>query len=386
MERQVAKAIISSLTGGTVPIRHTQHYDVGRGDQVDTVKEEIETSASRLRFVNGDYGTGKTHFLATIRYWAMRNGFVPSHVVLSPRGAPLNDLRAVYSSIVRNLGILDEDAEHSPLEGVLEFIYQAFQSWLKKAIRRKRRRCPKYIMDPLFCYHCNVSGNIEELYIKGFRKLNVNLQTAIVVYRYARWGHNPDFKTADMVIRWLEGEPLYRRELNHLGVWGNVEQDDILRGLGEIAKLVSLVGKKRMIIMLDEAEGIESLTPYQRPIAYDNLQFLIKGVMGIDNLYFLYATTPTFFNDVESYSRKLTNIVSGAACTDLVPLTGSEYTVLGSKICDIYLASLDTSNVEILEPVLRKVTSDYCERYIPRRPTAVRDFITNLISEIQQAT
>ncbi len=382
LDKNIAQAIISSLSAGTVPIEYVRYYDVGRQEQREIVEKEIEGNTSKLRFVNGDYGTGKTHFLATIRHWAIENEYVPSHVVLSPRGTPLYDLIGVYSRIVKNLALGDAN-KTSPIESVLEFIFQVFQAWLKKYLDGKGLRCEKSGIEQLYCYHCHKEGKIEELYIKGFRNLNINLQVAIIVYRTARWGFNPDFETAVLVIRWLEGQPLYRRELNYLGVWDNLAEDDILQGLNEVAKLVSLVGKKGMIIMLDEAEGIESLTLHQRPIAYDNLKFLIEGANQIDNAYFLYATTPTFFNDVENYSKELTKIVKKTACTDLAPLTSSEIKSLVFKIGEVYLSSLSDLCHKNKRELIGKTLIEYCNNGLINRSSSVRNIITGLIGNLK---
>lgn len=381
LDEQVAKEIISSLSGGTVAVKHVHYYDVGRQEQVETVKDEIENNTSKLRFINGDYSTGKTHFLSTIRHWAIQNDYIPSHVVLSPRGTPLHDLKTVYSRIMKNL-VIDEQGLESPIEAVLEFIFQVFKDWVKIYIAGNRPRCEKYGMEPLYCQHCNVTGKIEELYIEDFKKLDVNLRVAIILYRSAKWGYNPDFVTADFVIRWLEGEPLYRRELNYLGLWEDIGKGDILRGLSEIAKLISLIKKKGMVIMLDEAEGIENLTLYQKPIAYENLQFLVNGVKEIENLYFLYATTPAFYNDVESYSNELAHIVNKTACTDLLPLTPNEIKKLASNVVKIYMTSIAQSENTIARESIMKNAFAYCDNYLIKRSPSVRDMITGLFNEL----
>lgn len=384
LDDKIAQAIISSLSSGAVPVQYVHWYNVGRQQQVETVKGEIGSNRSKLRFVNGDYGSGKTHFLAIIRRWAIENGYVPTHVILSPRGASLYDLRSVYSRIVKNL-VHHEQWDISPIQAILELIFQAFQTWLNEEGRRARRRCKISDLPLLYCAHCEETGTIEELYIKDFRKLGVALQTAITVYRTARWGWNPDFETADMVIRWLEGEQLYRRELNYLGVWDHLGNNDIFRGLIEISKLISLIGKKRMIIMLDEAEGIEKLTPYQRPLAYENLQLLINGAYKGDSIYFLYATTPTFFNDVESYSDNLREVIKKTACTELVPLSLSDIERLASKICEIYIASLKGSKTTIAVELITSRVREVIERYNTDsiRSISVRKIVTDLISELQ---
>ena len=382
LDRKIAQAIISSLSSGTVSIRYSCYYDVGRQSQIETVKKEIKNNSSRLRFINGDYGTGKTHFLSTISHWAIQNNYAPSHVILSPRGTPLYDLEAVYSRIIKNL-VIDDQEVSSPIEAVLEFVFKVFQGWVLKYIEKERQKCIKTGIDPLYCQHCNLNGNVEKMYIKNFRQLDTNLQIAIYIYRYARWGQHPDYETADMVIRWIEGEPLYRRELNYLGLWDNIGRGDILKGVNEIAKLISFVNKKGIIIMLDEAEGIENLTPYQKPIAYENLQTLIEGAKKVGNLYFLYATTPTFYNDAESCSNDISNHIKNTACIDLAPLTYNDKIKLAKKITDIYIRSLDKSGNSIDKKHLKAKAVEYIGNVSAERLSSVRNLITGLIDVLK---
>lgn len=388
MNREVAQAIVNSLSSGTVPIQYAHYYTVGRKNQLDIVQNEIANNSSKIRFINGDYGTGKTHFIATIRHWAIKHNYVPSHVILSHRGTPLYDLRSVYSRILKNL-VYHEQSDVTTIQAILEFIYQSFQDWVNKLDTAQQKICEKSALAPLYCHHCHKTGKIEELYIKEFRKLNFPLQQAITIYRHARWGWNPDFETADMVIRWIEGEILYRKELNYLGVWENLGEDDILRGLNEVTKLITLVGKKGMVVMFDEAEGIEKLTPVQKPIAYQNLQFLIDGAYKVDNIYFLYANTPTFYNDVESYSENLKEIVRTTACTNLLPLSSNDIITLVSHIAEIFTSSLGESstsaNAHKIASTAKKAI-EYYENLYPDSSVSIRKIITDLIAELSALT
>lgn len=374
----IAKSIITSIESGAVPLSYSDYYNVGRISQVETVKNEILNGKTKLRFINGDYGSGKTHFLSTIRNWGIKKNFTPSHVVLSPRGTPLNNLKYVYSRIIKNISI--ENNEHqSPIEAVLEFVYQNFQIWLKGYMDDGGQRCEKTLINRLYCKHCNENGLIEKLYIRNFEKLDRRLQIAIMIYRRARWGANPDFETADLVIRWLEGEPLYRKDLNYIGMWDRIDQDDMLRGISEISKLVSLLNKRGVLIMLDEAEGIEKLTIDQRPNAYKNLQFLIEGAKKHDNIYFLYATTPTFYADVKNYSNELARIVSSSACTDLAPLSIGEKKDLCKRILEIYKAA---NFIEINDLSSKEMIKEHLEKF--GIATSVREFITGFTNRLSR--
>lgn len=169
-----------------------------------------------------------------------------------------------------------------------------------------------------------------------------------------------------------------------MGLWETIVEEDVLKGLSEIAKLTSFIQKKGLIIMLDEAEGIEKLTPHQRQYAYENIQFLIENTGRINNAYFLYATTPTFFNDVETYSMDLANIVSTAAHTDLAPLSNIEVKMLFSKVVDIYLASKGAMDNDSIRKTLQGRADLFLKTCSVNRSISIRDMITGLIRELHK--
>ncbi len=383
LNTNTAQTIITALSGGTVPLEYAHTYSIGREEQMMVVCNEITEGRNRLRFINGDYGSGKTHFLAMIRHWCIENNFVPSHVVLSPRGAPLHDLTAVYSRIVKKFFLNDNHV--SPIESAFEYIFCAFQVWLKDYLTKELQpRCQKYLLEPLYCEHCNNNGDIEEKYIKNFRFLDPRFQIAVILYRWARWGHNPDFDTADLVIRWLEGQTLYRQELNYLGLWDNLGTGDIIKGLNEIAKLFSLFKKRGIVIMLDEAEGIEKLAQQQRREAYQNLHFLINAVKNNDKVFFLYATTPTFFSDVRQYSSDLAAIIESTSQTNLNSLSVTEIKDLLTKITEIYLVSSDASLNEVQKKLLDQNLRKFYNDYQVQGTMSVRNIITDVMTHFQQ--
>jgi hypothetical protein len=100
---------LNSLQDGTVPLEFAHIYNVNREEQIEQVCSEIEhrSGKPRLKFVNAEYGQGKTQTLGMIRHWAVEHGYAASHVVLQSRGTSLSDLRSVYVAILRNLGVLD---------------------------------------------------------------------------------------------------------------------------------------------------------------------------------------------------------------------------------------------------------------------------------------
>ena len=65
-----ANTIIKSLEGGVVPNMGVQHLLVGRNSEVDElikILDNITDGGSDIRFWVGDFGSGKSFMLATIR-------------------------------------------------------------------------------------------------------------------------------------------------------------------------------------------------------------------------------------------------------------------------------------------------------------------------------
>ena len=80
-------AVIQSLRAGVVP-RTGQHLiQVGRVNEIAALIKDIERIAdngSGIRFVIGEYGSGKTFFLNLVRAIALEKRLVTAHADLTP--------------------------------------------------------------------------------------------------------------------------------------------------------------------------------------------------------------------------------------------------------------------------------------------------------------
>jgi predicted NACHT family NTPase len=84
---RVRDTILQSLGAGVVPRTGQQHIQVGRIDEVRALLEDIRRVAdggSSIRFVIGEYGSGKTFFLQLIRTIALQEKLVTVHGDLTP--------------------------------------------------------------------------------------------------------------------------------------------------------------------------------------------------------------------------------------------------------------------------------------------------------------
>src|SRR6185436_4046271 len=80
-------AILQSLRAGVVPRRGHQHIQVGRAEELRALLNDLDRlrdGGSALRFVIGEYGSGKTFFLFLVRSIALEKGLVATQADLNP--------------------------------------------------------------------------------------------------------------------------------------------------------------------------------------------------------------------------------------------------------------------------------------------------------------
>ncbi len=120
-------AILQSLGAGIVPRVGQQHIQVGRAREVTALVEDIDRIAdggSAIRFVIGEYGSGKTFFLQLIRSVAMEKRLVTAHADLTPDRrlhATGGQARSLYAELMRNLS-----TRSKPEGGALQSIVERF--------------------------------------------------------------------------------------------------------------------------------------------------------------------------------------------------------------------------------------------------------------------
>jgi P-loop Domain of unknown function (DUF2791) len=105
-EQCTCRSIVHALKRGLVPARGLEHIAVGRESELQQVRRDLAFSKSGggwVRFVSGDYGTGKTFLCSLVREVAWHEGFVVAALDLG-RDAPLHKFEVIYQSILDGMG------------------------------------------------------------------------------------------------------------------------------------------------------------------------------------------------------------------------------------------------------------------------------------------
>ena len=105
-------AIVRALSAGVVPRVGLQHIQVGRSREIEELLKDmdrISEGGSTIRFIVGEYGSGKTFFLNLVRQIAMEKRMVVLSADISPdrrlhaRGG---QARSLYAEMARNTSTL----------------------------------------------------------------------------------------------------------------------------------------------------------------------------------------------------------------------------------------------------------------------------------------
>src|SRR5439155_759867 len=123
-----ARNIIEHLRRGSVPVDQVTYFTVGRERWLSIIEDDltnyIAAGGAKVRFLNGDYGDGKTHFLSVIQHMVQQAGFAVSFVVLT-REVPMHKFELVYREIVSRLSTA---AGTTGLRGLLTHWLESLQS------------------------------------------------------------------------------------------------------------------------------------------------------------------------------------------------------------------------------------------------------------------
>ncbi len=232
----------------------------------------------------------------------------------------------------------------------------------------------------LFCHHCYEEGNVEQQYLPGFQELEPTFRRAVSMYRRAAEGLAPDNWTKGRVVRFLEDDLGYRRGLNFIGVWLPLSAEEILDGLGQIARIFRLSGLKGLVIALDEAEAIPSIGGSGVNSGYANLGALIEAAQRVHEIYVIYATTPTFFDDARRHAQAIARNVSSGTRMDLAPLTEADLVALATRVAGLVTIARDGV---IDEAQVVETGRQIAGRRGATGAPSVRAFLTTLFAAVQ---
>lgn len=333
-------AVIQSLKAGVVPRIGQQHIQVGRVEEVKALIADLDRIAdggSAIRFVIGEYGSGKTFFLYLIRSIAIEKKVVTLHADLTPDRrlhATGGQARALYQELIRNMS-----TRSKPEGGALASVVERFVSSTIDAARQGS-------VKPEILIHERLTS-LSEM-VNGY-------DFAEVISAYWRGHDTGNEALKSDAVRWLRGEFSTKTEArNSLGVRTIVDDANVYDQLKLLARFVRLAGFSGLLVCCDELVNLYKLANTKaRNSNYEQILRILNDCLqgSADGLGFVMGGTPEFLMDTRkglySYqalqSRLATNVFATGGLVDysgpilrLANLSPEDMYVLLAKLRNVY--------------------------------------------------
>ncbi|TAN16878.1 MAG: ATP-binding protein [Rhizobiaceae bacterium] len=358
--------IIQALRAGVVPRAGLQHIQVGRAREIEEMVKDIarlEDGGSAIRFVIGEYGSGKTFFLNLVRLIALEKGLVVMSADLGPDRrlhATGGQARSLLAELTRNTTTRTK-SDGGALANVVErFVAQAIRQ------AEEEDKTPE--------------ATIREK-LNGLEELHGGFDFATVIARYWQ-GHeegNENLKTN--ALRWLRGEFATRTDARAaLGVRTIVDDASIYDHLKLLSAFVHFAGYKGLLVILDEMVNLYKLSNSQaRNSNYEQILRILNDVLQgtVSHFGVLMGGTPEFLMDTRrglySYQALQSRLAQNSFARDgLIDLSGPV----------IHLANLTPEDMFVLLANVRRVFQQEGE---PLPDQALQAFMRHCSEQIGDA-
>jgi hypothetical protein len=384
-------AVIQSLRAGVVP-RTAQHLiQVGRKLEIEAMLQDIERiidGGSTIRFVIGEYGSGKTFFLNLVRSIAMEKSIVCANADLTPDKrlhATGGYAKALYMELMRNLSTRAK-ADGGAMTNVVERFIQAAHNEAKDS----GETVPVVIQNKL--------AKLTEL-VNGY-------DFAEVIHAYWEAYDKGDDGRKQDAVRWLRGEFTTKTDARKaLGVRTIVDDSTWYDQLKLFARFVRLAGYGGFIVCLDEMVNIYKLSNQKaRSSNYEQILRIVNDTLqgSAAGLGFVMGGTPEFQLDTRrgmfsydalrrrlgenAFAKQYGLVDFGGPVIRLSSLSQEDFYVLLDKIRLVYAYNDESKTLlpqSAIETFMKHCAKRLGNEYFRTPGTTITSFI-NLLAVLEQ--
>jgi hypothetical protein len=360
--------LLQALRTGVVPRVGQQYIQVGRVNEVQALVSDIGRIAdggSGVRFVIGEYGSGKTFFLNLVRSIALQQKLVTVHADLSPDRrlqATGGQARSLYAELMRNMATRAKPDGAAMSNVVERFISEA----LKEA--QESDRSPESV----------IRSRLDQL-----TELTGGYDFAEVIAKYWQGFDTGNEQLKMDAVRWLRGEFSTRTDARAaLGVRTIIDDANVYDQLKLLALFVRLAGFSGLLVCLDEMVNLYKLANSQaRNSNYEQILRIINdATQGTANgLGFIMGGTPDFLMDprrgLYSYTALQSRLAENSYATNgLVDYTGPVIRLENLSPEDFYVLLTKLRNVQAGgDPTNHSITDDGIRSFMGHCATRIGD-------------
>jgi hypothetical protein len=384
-------AILQSLKAGVVPRRGLQHVQVGRAAEVKALMRDIERigdGGSAVRFVIGEYGSGKTFLLQLVRSVALEEGLVTMHGDLAPDRrlqSSKGQARGLYAELARNLA-----TRTKPEGGAMKSIVERFVGSARQEAKGSEQQ--------------DVGDVIDER-LESLTEMVGGFAFAQVISAYWEGYRDGDAAKKASAIRWLRGEYTTKTDARKdLGTRRYIDDDSVYDFIKLFALFVKQAGYGGLLVAMDEMVNLYQITHgVSRKNNYEQVLRIVNDCLqgSVSHLGFLMGGTPEFLSDsrrgLYSYealrSRLQENTFAGEEYRDLTgpvirlaSLAPEELFVLLQNLRHIHAGGDEDAYLlpdEALQAFMEHCKHQIGERYFKTPRATVKTFV-QLLSILEQ--
>ena len=277
-----ARAIIESLRRGSVPVEHVPYFTVGRERWLQIIEDDlanyIAEGGAKVRFLSGDYGDGKTHFLSVAQHLAQRESFAVSFVVLT-REVPMHKFELVYQETVARLMTAPGRVG---IRALLSDWVETLAPQFNTANETQRAEALQALSDAL----------------KALDGMDVNFAQGLVSLAQNRYwpldDESPEMRAQalEVLYQWFEGLRLSKRDLRPFQIFESLNKNNSKRLLASLIAFLLHLGYRGLILLLDELETVMGQSATVRNGAYENVRLLIDNAEQAHHLHVFFSIIP----------------------------------------------------------------------------------------------
>jgi Protein of unknown function (DUF2791). len=276
----MARHIINTLKSGVIPDTDLDILCTGRDKVINELGrclDIIKEGNGCVKFVAGEYGSGKSFILGKLRQLAVKRDFAVCRIQIN-KSFNLSSFDSFYYNVMHNLTIKASSSDGTDFETI-------FGSWIGRL---------KLSYDKNSVYE-----KINEV-IASLENFNSSFARAFLTYIRSRI--NQDFELSNAAASWIKGEKNIPAVLKaKFDVVGDIDKHTSIDSLKAFTHLLKLLGYNGLVILIDELELLMSLRSDIRKTSFENLRYIIDNSFGGEfrSCMFVFAATDDLFIDEE---------------------------------------------------------------------------------------
>lgn len=323
-----ALRLVKTLMNAPIaPGKYSHFINAGTDDILDALdhnyfRGELAEGIGCFKYLEGDYGSGKTQFINSLAQRASEQNVVTALVTVGNE-CPFNSPAAIFSAIMESFSPqADAQREAKGIEVLID-------CWIENRIRELGAEpggdVPEIVQR-------QIEQQIGGLW-KGAPDQQMASALGALSQRLLKTNCGATDAVADSeLISWIRGDNVRSTALKNLGLFEPVRDDNAFRRLKTvIAFLRNRMGYKGFLIAFDEGTRTSSFRrgSAKQKQAIENLLTMInqnaEGEFG--GVMFVYAATPDFRSEVITNYRALQDRIGTKAFSKgspMVPLINIE--------------------------------------------------------------